>query len=320
MKQSSSHRQWKDMTGQMCRQEAEGWLPPLLPIQPLGSQLPFFCIGAGPFFRPLARHLAHFGHPLFGVELSDRHQIPPPYRMDTIAGYLVRAIRARQPNGPYLIGGWCLHGIVAYEVACQLRQQGDDVEMLILFDTPHPSYWQGRSFEPERVKYHLARIFQLRPKAAWNYARLRLQAARFRIRTRIWKWAYRIGRSRGTHVWSWLRDSQQMMVYASSQYTPEAVPGVVCLVRGTDRLPGFETDPAFGWSELLGERLRIEEVQGNHYTMFQEPNVATLAQRLANCLEQTESMTAASAVEKPFACGDSGSAIPGRSRFHDQTA
>ena len=48
----------------------------------------------------------------------------------------VEEIRRRQPQGPYLIGGYSAGGYYAFEVAKQLRLEGDKVEKLVLIDSP----------------------------------------------------------------------------------------------------------------------------------------------------------------------------------------
>ncbi|WP_085314308.1 non-ribosomal peptide synthetase [Derxia lacustris] len=47
-------------------------------------------------------------------------------------------LRARQPHGPYLLGGWCFGGVLAYEAARQLRAEGETVEGIVLIDTRAP--------------------------------------------------------------------------------------------------------------------------------------------------------------------------------------
>lgn len=47
-------------------------------------------------------------------------------------------IKRRQPEGPYIIGGWSAGGVMAYEVAQQLVNSGEKVESLVLIDAPCP--------------------------------------------------------------------------------------------------------------------------------------------------------------------------------------
>ena len=56
---------------------------------------------------------------------------------DLTAAYLTEMHRW-QPNGPYLVGGWSAGGICAYNAAQKLIADGQDVEGLILLDSPNP--------------------------------------------------------------------------------------------------------------------------------------------------------------------------------------
>ncbi len=52
-----------------------------------------------------------------------------------IATNYIRILKTYQPEGPYILGGWCYGGIVAHEMACQLRQAGEEVQQLIMLDS-----------------------------------------------------------------------------------------------------------------------------------------------------------------------------------------
>lgn len=52
-----------------------------------------------------------------------------------IASNYVRILKEYQPNGPYILGGWCYGGVVAHEMACQLRKAGEEVQHLIMLDS-----------------------------------------------------------------------------------------------------------------------------------------------------------------------------------------
>jgi len=73
--------------------------------------------------------------------------MPTPCRVEDIAAFHVQTILSMRPEGPYFIGGWCVDGVVAYEVARQLRARGDEVGCLILFDAEPPD-----SHGSERIK------------------------------------------------------------------------------------------------------------------------------------------------------------------------
>ncbi len=52
-----------------------------------------------------------------------------------IATNYIRILKEHQPKGPYILGGWCYGGVVAHEMACQLRQAGEEVQHLIMLDS-----------------------------------------------------------------------------------------------------------------------------------------------------------------------------------------
>ena len=57
----------------------------------------------------------------------------------------IKTILARQPHGPYMLGGCSASGIVAYEMAQRLRARGHEVGLLVLFDTPNPYFMREYS-------------------------------------------------------------------------------------------------------------------------------------------------------------------------------
>jgi thioesterase domain-containing protein len=63
--------------------------------------------------------------------LDGRQGLPT---MEDMAAAHIKSMRAVQPDGPYLLGGWCNGGLVAYEIARQLRTEGQAIDLLVLLD------------------------------------------------------------------------------------------------------------------------------------------------------------------------------------------
>ena len=57
------------------------------------------------------------------------------YGIKNIAANYIRILKAYQPEGPYILGGWCYGGVVAHEMACQLTQAGEEVRHLFMLDS-----------------------------------------------------------------------------------------------------------------------------------------------------------------------------------------
>ena len=105
-------------------------------IQPRGSLPPFFCVPANSplVFRELAQHLGP-EQPLYSFQGEDQNkeQLVSLTIEDTAASY-IREMREIQPEGPYFLGGFCFGGVIAFEMARQLRAQGQDVALVAILD------------------------------------------------------------------------------------------------------------------------------------------------------------------------------------------
>ena len=87
----------------------------------------------------LARQLGP-DQPFYAFEAPGIDGVEPPVTsIEVLAGRYLADLRAFQPDGPYFIGGFCVGGIVAFELARQLRAQGQDVALLALFESPSPN-------------------------------------------------------------------------------------------------------------------------------------------------------------------------------------
>src|SRR5262249_22545107 len=130
----------------------------IIALKASGSQLPFFAI-PGTVAHPLAfYHLAHFcepEQPFFGLIYPEqRPERPYPTRIEGLAECFLADIRRIQPQGPYRLGGHSFGGVVAFEVAQQLIALGQEVSLLVLFDTWGKGYPALRPF-PWRILDHL---------------------------------------------------------------------------------------------------------------------------------------------------------------------
>jgi acetoacetyl-CoA synthetase len=81
----------------------------------------------------LARALR--GHPVYGLQssgLDGSHDVLPTIEQQ--AGHYIEEIRAVQPRGPYAFGGVCYGATVAYEMARQMLEAGEQIACLVLIN------------------------------------------------------------------------------------------------------------------------------------------------------------------------------------------
>lgn len=128
-----------------ARLEHEGFTLPwssLVAIQPNGSKPPIFLVpglgGNVVCYSRLARLLGH-EQPVYGLQSRGLDGCEVPFeRIEPMAAHYISEIRRVQPAGPYYLGGTCFGGVVAYEMAQQLRSAGEEVAFLVLIETWPP--------------------------------------------------------------------------------------------------------------------------------------------------------------------------------------
>jgi thioesterase domain-containing protein/acyl carrier protein len=268
----------------------------------LARQMPFFFLGGDPTFRPLSQRLSELRefHSL-GLRMSLIEKLKDRDSLECIAEQFVQSIRERCPEGPYMLAGWCAHGLLAYETARQLQAQGQEVAQLLLLETVNPvrmkqyNGWK-RSIARAQLKFHLlkfeyAYLQQLNSTQTRNYIAGRTARKIGRIRQSL------IRVLRATKFYPELEDSAagnplDVLYAASAKYRPKPYSGPVVLIRSTQRTFGFGHVLDLGWSEILGKNLEICETPGNHYTIYMEPNVDALAHKMNICLRKAEEQAA----------------------------
>ena len=120
--------------------------PPLVPIRPQGALPPLFLVAGGMggeaellVYARLARYLDP-EQPFYGLRARGVDELVEPHEsVEAMATEYVEQIRRVQPRGPYFISGSCVGGVVAYELAQQLRAAGEDVAALIVIDSHYPT-------------------------------------------------------------------------------------------------------------------------------------------------------------------------------------
>jgi len=115
---------------------------PLVPLKGVGSGRTLFLVhavsGSAYSYAPLAERL-RADAPVVGLEAPGlAGEQAPVESLTELAARYVRAVRGRQPRGPYRIGGWSMGGTVAFEMAQQLVGAGQEVDAPVLIDSDAP--------------------------------------------------------------------------------------------------------------------------------------------------------------------------------------
>jgi amino acid adenylation domain-containing protein len=264
----------------------------LVPIQRHGRRPRLFCVhGAGGNVLNLSSIARHLGpdRPFVGLQAQGTDGVRRPLdSVDAMANEYVKEVRGLQPSGPYYLSGYCGGGIIAFEMARQLCDAGEQVALLTLIDCYRPG--------PVKSEPRLRRWKRGTLAGGWHYLR-DLVAARIRrdyysadswLRVNY----YRLKRQTMPYE---LRDVWLTRIFlgAAARYQPREYRGPLTLLRATQVEPALlAVGPEMGWSGFAPAGIHTFDIPGNHHTIMDEPNVAILAETLKRCLETAEADSA----------------------------
>jgi amino acid adenylation domain-containing protein len=268
--------------------------PLLVPLQPEGSRHPCFMVhppgGIVVCYRALAHHMGR-EQPFYGIRsrgLQGEQNLPT--RLEDMAAEYVAAIRKVQPEGPYHLGGWSIGGVAAFEMAQQLRAQGQSVGLLAMLDTTIPSGPANRNLVEEAdqsgreygLDLTLEELRQLGPDEQLPY---------------LWQHAQKLGlvevNAPPQLVQQILQDLKRLFhlhVQLATDYVLRPYPGRLTLFRPSESPFTVPTTQDRGWIKLAAA-VDVHFVPGQHHTMVKKPHVQVLAQQLRTCLLHAEKFT-----------------------------
>jgi amino acid adenylation domain-containing protein len=265
----------------------------LVAIQPNGSNPPFFCVhgGAGStlFLHELAGYLGP-DQPFYGIEPEgmDGRQFQR-LTVEQMAEHYLSEVRKVQPTGPYFLGGYCFGGLVAFEMARLLQQQGERAELVAMFSaalrcnhkvqptvaTPSPA--------KDSLGTRLARVASAPAKTARNLATAMYWKAVPPARKLTYRALFALGKPvppnmRAIYVTETLGD-------AELKFRPKRYTGKLALFHGSE---AKEFGPNLGWDELADHFEHYVIGDGDldsRRDILNEPLVGITARTLASCLK-----------------------------------
>ncbi|MFE8605167.1 non-ribosomal peptide synthetase [Archangium violaceum] len=286
-----------EQLAQLLRGVPQAWSPlvPLVPVQPGNPRRPLFVVhpvgGTVLGYSELARQLGP-RQPFYALESRGLDgSLPPCQSVEEMAALYVDAIRTVQPSGPYLLGGWSMGGVVAYEMAQQLQRQGEQVELVMLIDSQVPS---GRPANIQNEDEALQQAFVgLVEDLIGNGFKVPEEQVKTLGREELLHVLMEGARKAqlalpevGVEQVRALRNVFEANLRASWHYRPAAhVGGPLTLLRASKPVPGQAEDR--GWGTLAPPgKLDIHEVPGAHFELLQPPAVQAVAERLREYLER----------------------------------
>ncbi len=279
---------------------------PLVAVQPLGSRAPFFflhgdLVGGGYYVRKMARRL-NADQPFYALHVHGTNGRRFPDTIEAMATDYITVIKEIQPEGPYILGGFCSGALVAFEMALQLRARREAVGKLILLDAPGGN---------ARISVGAGFLDRLLAVLGINARRrLAVRSTLGRAASRL-RWTQRHGRlmAAGAPKLAQLRNRfagkapaavvrrgpevfEQTWRRITASYIPRRYRGgmTVILARPGGAL-GIDEDKRIGWRHVC-DRVDLRAVPGAHLTCITS-HVDETAMRLNECLDGPSAIDAA---------------------------
>lgn len=203
--------------------------------------------------------------------------------VEAMASLYLEQIRQVQPQGPYLLGGWCFGGAIAYEVTRQLLEAGEAVEGTFMLDTRAPV---AANVPAEADDATLLAWFA-RDLATPHGIRLQLDAAELRRMDSDTAFAFVLDQAKAAGVLEPDADAGQLArlfeTYlangiALQLYFPPGIEAPLHLLLATDEPEDF--GPLLGWEQLCPQHLEVGRVAGDHNSILYLPFVEAVASEL----------------------------------------
>jgi FkbH-like protein len=280
-----------------------------------GDRPPLFLVHDGDGETMLYRNLAmdlSSDHRVYGLRPHSRPDTPMAHtRIAEMATFHIDKMRSVQPHGPYLIGGMCAGGVIAFEIARQLQDRGEKVGLVALIDAADAKAqlktWRSvsrrlHSFSSALLPDQSARLDRLVVLATTKAIRkaknlgtylLEHQFKAFRSYIRVRLARFYLDRGQSLPVSLQQISVREVYLFAEKNYRPAGpFDGDLLLFRATcgegDDEPYVQRyeDPSLGWGRRATRGVRVFDVPGGHSSILQEPNVRVLADQLQLVIDE----------------------------------
>jgi amino acid adenylation domain-containing protein len=257
--------------------------PILVNIQPHGSSAPFFCVhavgGQVISYGELSQELG-LEQPFYGLQSPPAGFFPEPaISIEQMAALYNREIRSVQPVGPYLLGGWSMGGLVAWEMAQQLAKEGETIGLLALIDTtPPPRYLEADDQANNRSMLSLfaldmSRLVGRDPSPlAEQFSRAAAQDQWNMVQEALISYGMLTPRTAHAEMTA-LLDTFTRNFLAINNYSLQQSQQRVVYLRASESPERFSK----AWTTWAGGGIEYHSVPGDHFTMLRQPGVRIIA-------------------------------------------
>jgi pimeloyl-ACP methyl ester carboxylesterase len=276
-----------------------GWSS-LAPIQTSGSKAPLFLAhegnGSVMLYRQLARHLGE-DQPVYGLQSQGLKGDGVLHRaVEEMASRYIQEVKRVQPCGPYHLGGYCLGGAIALEMALQLDAQGEKVALVVMIDSYNLSLIQQARLRRlqflhmlQGAWFHLVNFASPKNVERWRFPQHKWEIARATLGIELRPWWDKLGgwgnpAKSGSDI---LLHVKKVNHQAMRDYVPRPYSGKVLLIRSRGHF-WVQDDQMLGWGDGLCRQLEVRTNLARPKGIMLDPYLHMLAQDLKAYLEEVQ--------------------------------
>ena len=270
----------------------------LVPIRPSGNKTPLFLVHGGGlhvlFYQNMVRHLEP-GQPIYALQARGLDGEAEPHdTIEDMAAHYISEIRKVQPRGPYLLAGYSLGGIVAWEMARQLLENGEQVPFLAVFDAVAKQEAGGAATnwkkKLKKTGFNLGLLLK-NPIGTFEYKSQMLRNRMDNITGKL-RVAYMNSKTKqveeGYLPFGKVVYEKSMEAY--HKYHLQALDIKLDLFKARE-LMFFVADPKFyGWNKYARKGVVVHEIDGNHLTLFNRAHGELIARIVQQRLKEVQNL------------------------------
>ena len=252
-----------------------------------GEGIPFFCVhpvGGTVFCYSRLAALLKNERPFYGIEAQGLDGSLPPLReVKSMARRYLAEVRAIQVEGPFLLGGWSFGGTVAFEMACQMQELGEEVGLLAILDSRAPSFETAATWISLEADFLAGFGMELGIDPA-TFGALRSVDGLGSMEERLTAVFEEVLQKRlvpkeiDPLVLRSLFEIYKANLLALNAYRPAVYHGHITLFEASEDRNSNDKSLR-GWS-AFAKGVKLYQARGGHFGMLREPHVESLAAEL----------------------------------------
>jgi surfactin family lipopeptide synthetase A len=247
----------------------------LIPFQTQGSRPPLFVIHTA----PLVDLPQYFGkdQPLYfiryGMAAETNRSVHLPPSLEELASHYIKEMQELQPQGPYYLMGFSFGGMMAYEMARQLVDNGQQVNLVALVDT----YLEKGTRYLLPLRQIIYKLLKLSPSEFWALVKNKIDflAELHGNDTDFYPHKYSLGPDKAI----------------KAGYQPKTYYGHRVILFKAQNIEDttfyrYVSHLEDSWRKLLGDKLELQEIPGEHLSIFTEPYIQIFVDKLMACMDK----------------------------------